>query len=102
VTTKSGMMVGLGETEPEILEVAEDLRGMGVDMLTVGQYLCPDRQANLPVVRYWTPEEFACLQVALEALGFAFVACAPFVRSSYQAAEALAAVRAQKPVDRTR
>lgn len=92
-TTKSGLMLGLGEELDEVVAVAEDLRGVGVDMLTVGQYLCPEREKNLPVERYVTPEEFEQLREALVELGFRFVACAPLVRSSYNALEALDASR---------
>lgn len=90
--TKSGLMLGLGETAEEVLEVAEDLRGVGVDMLTVGQYLCPANETNLPVEEYVTPAEFEALRGALMELGFGFVACAPLVRSSYNALEALEAL----------
>lgn len=92
ITTKSGIMLGLGEDLAEVVEVAEDLRGVGVDMITVGQYLCPEREANLPVVRYVTPEEFDDLREELVGIGFRFVACAPLVRSSYNAQEALDAL----------
>ena len=86
VATKSGIMVGLGETPEEILEVCRDLRKVGCDMLTIGQYLQPD-PTHLPVQRYVTPNEFA--EYASEALemGFLAVASDPFVRSSYHAGE---------------
>jgi lipoic acid synthetase len=87
--TKSGVMVGLGEELEEVIEVAEDLRGVGVDMITVGQYLQPSKESNVPVERFVTPEEFERLREELVAIGFSFVACAPLVRSSYNAGEAL-------------
>ena len=84
VPTKSGVMVGLGETNEEIIEVLKDLRAHGVTMLTLGQYLQPSRH-HLPVKRYVTPAEFEEFkQIALE-LGFTHAACGPFVRSSYHA-----------------
>lgn len=82
--TKSGLMVGLGETADELLQVFADLRGQGCDVLTVGQYLRPTA-AHLPVERYWTPEEFARLGESARALGFRHVECGPLVRSSYHA-----------------
>lgn len=87
LTTKSGLMVGLGETYDELLETGSDLRAAGVDMITVGQYLSPVNGKNLPVERYMPPEEFERLAAALRALGFAMVAASPFVRSSYNAGE---------------
>ncbi|MGR2766539.1 lipoyl synthase [Photobacterium ganghwense] len=84
VPTKSGLMMGLGETKEEIIEVLKDLRAHGVTMLTLGQYLAPSRH-HLPVERYVPPEEFDELkEIALE-LGFTHAACGPFVRSSYHA-----------------
>jgi len=84
VPTKSGLMVGLGETNEEIVEVLRDLRAHKVDMLTLGQYLQPSRH-HLPVKRFVTPAEFAELRrIALE-LGFSQVAAGPMVRSSYHA-----------------
>jgi lipoic acid synthetase len=91
VPTKSGLMVGLGESNDEILEVMRDLREHGVDMLTLGQYLQPSKH-HLPVTRYVHPDEFAMFQREAEAMGFVNAACGPMVRSSYhadrQAAEA--------------
>jgi lipoic acid synthetase len=91
VPTKSGLMVGLGESNDEILEVMRDLREHGVDMLTIGQYLQPSKH-HLPVTRYVHPDEFALFQREAEAMGFVNAACGPMVRSSYhadrQAAEA--------------
>lgn len=84
--TKSGLMVGLGETREELVTVFEDLRAVDVDILTVGQYLQPT-PAHLPVVRYWTPDEFASLKESALALGFRHVESGPLVRSSYHAEE---------------
>jgi lipoic acid synthetase len=84
VVTKSGLMVGLGETHDELLEAFEALRSNGVQVLTVGQYLRPSER-HLPVVRYWHPDEFAELERAAYALGFEHVAAGPLVRSSYHA-----------------
>lgn len=86
--TKSSLMLGLGETEEEILEVARDLRNAGVDIFTMGQYLAPSEK-NHPVRRYYTPEEFAELGKQARALGFHHVESAPLVRSSYMAHRAL-------------
>ncbi|HTW41195.1 MAG TPA: lipoyl synthase [Solirubrobacteraceae bacterium] len=84
VVTKSGLMVGLGETHEEMLDAFAALRQHGVQVLTVGQYLRPSER-HLPVVRYWHPEEFAALQDAAYELGFQHVAAGPLVRSSYHA-----------------
>jgi lipoic acid synthetase len=84
VPTKSGLMLGLGETLEEIREVMRDLRAHDVEMLTLGQYLQPSVH-HLPVARYVTPEEFEQLRVDGEAMGFTHVASAPLVRSSYHA-----------------
>jgi lipoic acid synthetase len=84
VLTKSGIMVGLGETWDELLETMQDLQSWGVDILTIGQYLQPTKQHN-PIERYYTPEEFARLkQIGLE-MGFKWVESGPLVRSSYHA-----------------
>ena len=84
VPTKSGIMLGLGETRDEVLEVLADLRAHNCDMLTLGQYLSPSRY-HLPVERYWTPEEFDELGQRARELGFGNVASGPLVRSSYHA-----------------
>ncbi len=86
VFTKSSIMLGLGETEEEVIEAMRDLRAIGVDMLTLGQYLRPSSW-HLPVSEYVAPETFNKLKVAGEALGFKYVAAGPFVRSSYRAGE---------------
>jgi lipoic acid synthetase len=88
VRTKSGLMVGLGETHDEMVETFERLREHGVDILTVGQYLRPSER-HLPVVRYWHPDEFKALEEAAYAMGFSHVAAGPLVRSSYHADEAV-------------
>jgi lipoic acid synthetase len=82
--TKSGLMVGLGETDEEILAVMGDLRTHGVEMLTIGQYLQPTRH-HLPVARYVTPEAFAAFAATARQMGFAGADCGPMVRSSYHA-----------------
>ena len=84
VPTKSGLMVGLGETNEEILEVMRDLRSHGVTMLTIGQYLQPSKD-HLPVERYVHPDDFAMFQEEATKMGFAHAACGPLVRSSYHA-----------------
>ncbi len=84
VPTKSGLMLGLGESDDEVLTVLHDLRRHGVDMLTVGQYLQP-RPGNLAVQRYVAPAQFDRLAVQARAMGFAHAACGPLVRSSYHA-----------------
>ena len=84
VPTKSGLMVGLGETDEEILGVMRDLRAHDVEMLTVGQYLQPS-QHHLPVKRFVTPDEFKVLEAAAQDMGFVNAACGPMVRSSYHA-----------------
>ncbi|BBU03638.1 MULTISPECIES: lipoyl synthase [Aeromonas] len=84
VPTKSGVMMGLGETNEEIVQVLKDLRAHGVNMLTLGQYLQPSRH-HLPVKRYVPPAEFDELKDVAMALGFTHAACGPFVRSSYHA-----------------
>jgi lipoic acid synthetase len=84
IPTKSGIMVGLGETDDEILQVMRDLRAHGVDMLTVGQYLQPTA-GHLPVVRYVEPARFKDYEREALAMGFAHAACGPLVRSSYHA-----------------
>jgi lipoic acid synthetase len=86
IPTKSGLMLGLGETVEEILEVAADLRAVGCEMLTLGQYLQPT-PGHLPVERYVPPEEFDEIGSLARTLGFKMVASGPFVRSSYHAGE---------------
>ena len=84
--TKSGVMLGLGETEPELFQTMDDLRDVGVQVLTMGQYLRPSPQ-HLPVVEYVTPEQFEFLGEIARKKGFEHVASGPLVRSSYHAAD---------------
>ncbi len=84
IPTKSGLMVGLGETDDEIISVMSDLRQHGVTMLTLGQYLQPSRH-HLPVQRYMSPAKFEEMKKQAMAMGFTHAACGPFVRSSYHA-----------------
>ena len=86
LVTKSGLMVGLGESHDEMVEAFGDLRAAGVQVLTVGQYLRPTPD-HLPVVRYWHPDEFRALEEAAYGLGFDHIAAGPLVRSSYHADE---------------
>ncbi len=92
LVTKSGLMVGLGEREDEVVATMADLRAVGVSIVTVGQYLRPSRD-HLPVARYWAPEEFERLRSAGAELGLAHVEASPLTRSSYHAREAASAVR---------
>jgi len=94
---KSGLMVGLGETRAEVMEVLQALRGAGVDAVTIGQYLRPSRR-HLAVERYWDPEEFDALAEEARAFGFLHVASGPLVRSSYNAEEMLRAARSRSPI----
>jgi len=87
IPTKSGLMVGFGETYEEVIEALEDLRRVGCDLLTIGQYLQPRAGKETPVIRYWTPDEFESLKKAAHYMGFSGAACGPFVRSSYFAEE---------------
>jgi lipoic acid synthetase len=91
--TKSGVMVGLGETLDELGRALEDLRAAGCDIATIGQYLQP-HEKRLPVERYYTPEEFEMLRLRGEGMGFLRVEAGPLVRSSYHARRALEAVPA--------
>ena len=84
VTTKSGLMLGLGEEWNEIISVMQAIRDVGCDILTLGQYLSPRRNA-LPIQRYYTPEEFTMLKVEGKRMGFVHVESGPLVRSSYHA-----------------
>ncbi len=82
VRTKSGIMVGLGEQFDEVVDTLRDLRGVGCDLVTIGQYLQPG-EGYLPIARFYPPDEFDALARTAEQLGFAAVASGPFVRSSY-------------------
>jgi lipoyl synthase len=86
IPTKSGLMLGLGESRAEVLATLADLRAVGCERLTLGQYLRPSL-AHLPVARYWSPEEFAELGARARAMGFAQVRSGPLVRSSYHAGD---------------
>ena len=86
VLTKSGLMVGLGETVTELLETMQDIRNTECDILTIGQYLSPSPR-HLPIQRYYTPEEFEELKEAGLEMGFRHVESGPLVRSSYHAGE---------------
>ena len=92
MTTKSGIMVGLGEDMDELIDTLHDLRQSQCDLITIGQYLRPSPK-HLPVVRYYPPEDFAELKRQGEAMGFAHVASGPLVRSSYHAADQASAAQ---------
>ena len=91
LTTKSGLIVGMGETFDEVVSTLADLHGVGVDIVTVGQYLRPTSN-HLPVVRWWKPEEFTSVKAAGEAMGIPHVEASPLTRSSYHARQAAASV----------
>jgi len=93
LTTKSGLIVGMGEETDELLATLADLHGVGVDIVTVGQYLRPTSH-HLPVARWWTPAEFAELAAAGQAMGIAHVEASPLTRSSYHARAAAEGVLA--------
>lgn len=95
IYTKSGIMLGLGETRDEVLTTLKDLRTVGVDAVTIGQYLRPTMK-HLPVVSFVHPDEFKEYEVIGDELGFAFVASGPFIRSSYNAIEFSKKVMADK------
>jgi lipoic acid synthetase len=88
IPTKSGLMLGHGETESEVIEALKDLRAVDCDRLTLGQYMRPSLE-HLPVQRYWTPAEFERLGAIACELGFSHVRSGPLVRSSYHAGEAV-------------
>jgi lipoic acid synthetase len=88
LVTKSGLILGMGETDDEVRGALVDLRGVGVEIVTLGQYLRPSAQ-HLPVVRWWTPDEFARIGAFAESLGFAHAESGPLVRSSYHARAAV-------------
>ena len=92
VVTKSGIMVGLGEEKDEVLQVLDDMREAGIDILTIGQYLRPS-EAHHPVMKYWTPEEFEDLKYIAEKKGFGMVASGALVRSSFHADEVFQALK---------
>ncbi len=86
IPTKSGLMLGTGETEAEVIETMQDLRAVNCDRLTLGQYMRPSLE-HLPVERYWTPEDFDRLGAIAKEMGFSHVRSGPLVRSSYHAGE---------------
>lgn len=88
VLTKSGFMLGLGEEEEEIKQTLKDLKNVGVDIVTIGQYLQPTKR-HIPVQKYYTPEEFKKFKEIGEAMGIKFIFSGPLVRSSYHASEIL-------------
>ncbi len=92
IITKSGIMVGLGESEEEIVELMKDLRSVNCDIITIGQYLQPTRN-HLPVERFIPPEEFKRYEEIAYSMGFKLAFCAPLVRSSYRAEESLNLLR---------
>lgn len=92
ILTKSGIMVGLGEEWEELLAVMRDLRGCGVDILTIGQYLQPNKTRHLPVERFYPPQEFEQLRQIGYEMGFRWVESGPLVRSSYHAEQQVRAL----------
>jgi lipoic acid synthetase len=93
--TKSGLMVGLGESREEIMQVMDDLRAADVDFLTIGQYLQPSRK-HAAVMRFWEPDEFKALEQIARAKGFLMVSASPLTRSSYHAGEDFALLKAAR------
>ncbi len=95
IFTKSGLMVGLGETKEEVAQVMDDMRAADIDFLTVGQYLQPTAK-HAPVDKFWTPEEFEQLEKMARAKGFLMVSASPLTRSSYHAGDDFAKLRAAR------
>jgi len=93
--TKSSLMLGLGETREQVLQAMEDLRAHGVQMINLGQYLQPTKQ-QIPVKKYWSPEEFADLKEAALGMGFRHCEAGPLVRSSYHAGDSFSAYKRTK------
>ena len=93
--TKSGLMVGLGETKDEVLQVMDDLRVANVDFLTIGQYLQPTKK-HAAIDRFWTPDEFKALETIAYAKGFLMVSASPLTRSSHHAGEDFARLKAAR------
>ena len=93
--TKSGIMVGLGETREEVMQVMDDMRAAGIDFLTIGQYLQPTRK-HAPVDRFVTPEEFRSYEAVARAKGFLMVSASPLTRSSHHAGEDFARLKAAR------
>ncbi len=86
IYTKSSIMLGLGETEEEVMQAAQDLRSAGVDIVSIGQYLQPT-SGHVPVIEYIKPEKFDSYRKSIEKMGFAYTVAGPFIRSSYKAGE---------------
>ncbi|MGH9187744.1 MAG: lipoyl synthase, partial [Acidimicrobiales bacterium] len=99
LTTKSGLILGMGESDDEVRAALADLRAVGVDIVTLGQYLRPTTH-HLPVARWWTPEEFTRLARFGEALGIGHVEASPLTRSSYHARQAAGSVTLAPPLRR--
>ncbi|MCI0596165.1 MAG: lipoyl synthase [candidate division Zixibacteria bacterium] len=97
VPTKSGIMVGVGETKEELLQTMRDIRACGADILTIGQYLSPGGW-HLPVEKYYHPDEFEELRMAGEKMGYQYVFSGPLVRSSYHAGEQAAHLKKREPL----
>jgi len=95
--TKSGIMVGLGETREEVMQVMDDMRSAGIDFITIGQYLQPTRK-HAAIARYVTPDEFKSYETIARAKGFLMVASSPLTRSSHHAGEDFARLRAARAV----
>ena len=95
IFTKSGVMVGLGESKQEVIQVMDDMRSAGVDFITIGQYLQPTRK-HAPIDRFVDPEEFASLRALAEAKGFLMVSASPLTRSSHHAGEDFARLKAAR------
>jgi lipoic acid synthetase len=93
--TKSGLMVGLGETKAELMQVMDDMRSAGVDFITIGQYLQPTRK-HAPIDRFVSPDEFKTLEAIARAKGFLMVSASPLTRSSHHAGEDFAQLRAAR------
>src|SRR6185437_3140790 len=93
--TKSGVMVGLGETKEEVMQVMDDMRSAGVDFITIGQYLQPTRK-HAPIDRFVHPDEFASLAEIARSKGFLMVAASPLTRSSHHAGEDFARLQAAR------
>ena len=98
--TKSGVMVGLGESREEVLQVMDDMRCAAVDFITIGQYLQPSRK-HAPIDRFWSPDEFAALETIAYSKGFLMVAASPLTRSSHHAGEDFQRLRAARRAARS-
>lgn len=95
IFTKSGLMVGLGETKEEVAQVMDDMRAADIDFITIGQYLQPTPK-HAPVMHFWTPEEFEQLEKMARAKGFLMVSASPLTRSSHHAGDDFARLRAAR------